>query len=233
MSERDGLLAAVLADPAADLPRLVYADYLDDTGDTLDRARAELIRTQVELARAGPDSPHHLTLRAVEQRLLELHAKDWLRPLRGKGEPFQNSGAHGQFRRGFVEVVWMPALVYARRAEKLMARVPVRELRLTMANLDGLALALAHPATARLPGLELSGLQLGDAAAFQLVESAAWRQSLEVVRVRACNLTAAAAEAMVESPAPKLRELDATENAIPPEWVARLKARYGAGAVHA
>ena len=233
MTERDALLAAVLADPAADLPRLVYADYLDDYGDALERARAELIRTQIELTRAEPDSLHYLALRSVERRLLDLHTKDWLRPLRMKGEPFQNSGAHGQFRRGFVEVVWMPALVYARRAEKLLARVPVRELRLTMANLDGLALALAHPATAKLPGLELSGLQLGDAAAFQLVESAAWRQSLEVVRLRACNLTAAAAGAMVESPAPKLRELDLAENAIPPEWLARLRGHYGPGAVRA
>ena len=44
----DALLAAVRADPDADLPRLVYADHLDDTGDV---DRAEFIRVQCELAR--------------------------------------------------------------------------------------------------------------------------------------------------------------------------------------
>jgi uncharacterized protein (TIGR02996 family) len=41
------LLAAVRADPADDLPRLVYADWLEERGEV---ERAELIRVQVELS---------------------------------------------------------------------------------------------------------------------------------------------------------------------------------------
>lgn len=47
LTERDALLAAVLAAPDDDLPRLVYADWLDEHGE--DRW-ADLIRVQCELA---------------------------------------------------------------------------------------------------------------------------------------------------------------------------------------
>ena len=42
-----GLLDAILADPADDAPRLVYADWLDENGQA---ERAEFIRLQVALA---------------------------------------------------------------------------------------------------------------------------------------------------------------------------------------
>ncbi len=51
MTTHDALMAAVLASPDDDLPRLVYADHLDERDGPGDRERAEFIRTQVELAR--------------------------------------------------------------------------------------------------------------------------------------------------------------------------------------
>src|SRR5947209_6043535 len=48
MSESDPFLAAILGAPDDDLPRLIYADWLDERGDP---ARAEFILLQVELAR--------------------------------------------------------------------------------------------------------------------------------------------------------------------------------------
>ena len=55
MSDHAAFLNAVLERPDDDLPRLVYADYLDETGEP---NRAEFIRVQIELARlalaAGP-----------------------------------------------------------------------------------------------------------------------------------------------------------------------------------
>ena len=44
---RPALLAAVAADPDADLPRLLLADWLDDHGES---DRAEFVRLQVEWA---------------------------------------------------------------------------------------------------------------------------------------------------------------------------------------
>ena len=48
MSERDAMLAAIIANPADDLPRLVYADWLDENGES---ERAEFIRIQIMLSR--------------------------------------------------------------------------------------------------------------------------------------------------------------------------------------
>lgn len=45
MSDRDALILGIAADPLNDLPRLVFADWLDDFGTTdLDRATSEYIR---------------------------------------------------------------------------------------------------------------------------------------------------------------------------------------------
>ena len=44
-----GLLRAILDDPHDDVPRLVYADWLEEHGDETERVRAEFIRVQIEL----------------------------------------------------------------------------------------------------------------------------------------------------------------------------------------
>ena len=58
MSHDDAFLAAIVDRPDDDLPRLVYADYLDETGDA---ERAEFIRVQCDLARTGPADPAAMT----------------------------------------------------------------------------------------------------------------------------------------------------------------------------
>jgi uncharacterized protein (TIGR02996 family) len=51
-NQGDALLAAILDDPDDDAARLVYADWLEETGGQAERDRAEFIRVQVALARA-------------------------------------------------------------------------------------------------------------------------------------------------------------------------------------
>src|SRR5215208_5534217 len=51
MTVEQGLLQAVCDDPEDDVPRLVYADRLEETGDPEKSARADFFRTQIELAR--------------------------------------------------------------------------------------------------------------------------------------------------------------------------------------
>ena len=48
MSDQD-FLKLILADPEADSPRLVYADWLDEKGDM---AKAEFVRVQCEAHRS-------------------------------------------------------------------------------------------------------------------------------------------------------------------------------------
>ena len=48
MSDEDALLAAIAAHPEEDTPRLMYADWLDENGQSL---RTEFIRVQIEVSR--------------------------------------------------------------------------------------------------------------------------------------------------------------------------------------
>jgi uncharacterized protein (TIGR02996 family) len=50
MTERDALLAAILDNPKDDMPRLVFADWLQEYGDgDLDRATEEFIRLSIRM----------------------------------------------------------------------------------------------------------------------------------------------------------------------------------------
>jgi uncharacterized protein (TIGR02996 family) len=73
-------LQVICADPDADGPRLLYADYLDEKGDPASVARAEFIRVQCAMAAAEPTDPVVADLALREQALLEAHWRDWLKP---------------------------------------------------------------------------------------------------------------------------------------------------------
>ena len=64
----ESFLRAIIADPADDLPRLVYADWLDENGDP---DRAEFIRVQCELAKLPEDDPRRPGLEDREHDLLD------------------------------------------------------------------------------------------------------------------------------------------------------------------
>lgn len=95
MTTEEALLAAVLAAPNDDLPRLVLADHYE--GELGQPERAEFIRVQVEIAKVqacpvphnggtgtGPD-PAKLKrerlaeLKKREKELLNAHYVEWLR----------------------------------------------------------------------------------------------------------------------------------------------------------
>jgi uncharacterized protein (TIGR02996 family) len=80
-------LAAIRAAPEDDAPRLVYADWLDEHGQS---ERAEFIRVQVELARR-----ESADLRAREAELLARHHDDFAGRLLAPGFRFR-------FGRGFI-----------------------------------------------------------------------------------------------------------------------------------
>ena len=53
MDDRRALMAAIIANPDEDTPRLALADWLQEHGDKYDQARAAFIRLQIEADRAG------------------------------------------------------------------------------------------------------------------------------------------------------------------------------------
>ncbi|WP_171471338.1 TIGR02996 domain-containing protein [Frigoriglobus tundricola] len=74
--DEQALLAAVIAHPDEDTPRLMYADWLDENADALPtrdpkemRLRAEFIRAQIEAARLPPNDPG---AKALRDRIAEL-----------------------------------------------------------------------------------------------------------------------------------------------------------------
>jgi uncharacterized protein (TIGR02996 family) len=107
MTTSEALLSAVLANPADDLPRLVYADYLEENGE---RERAEFIRVQCEIADIDRK-------RMVKERIpggsvaVRAVAARRERELRPKGDRlYWGTGPYDyitgfEFRRGFVAEV--------------------------------------------------------------------------------------------------------------------------------
>ncbi len=125
MHEAD-LLAAVLARPDDDEPRLVYADWLQERDDP----RGELIALQIQLTRMPAADPEARWLRAREKVLFDTHGVPW-RAAFGLGADVQLA-----WSRGFVEKVsWVNDITAPARfvadAPELLACAPVRIVELT------------------------------------------------------------------------------------------------------
>jgi len=118
MSERDGFLRAIAADPADDTVRLAFADWLDEHGDP---DRAEFIRVQIQLGNANRKSPRHAKLAARERKLLDAHQAEWLGPL---PRPGGNEAFEPVFRRGFVESASIHGRVLAEHADAVRDHCP-------------------------------------------------------------------------------------------------------------
>jgi uncharacterized protein (TIGR02996 family) len=123
LTEPDPLLAAVLAAPDDDAPRLVYADWLDEHGRP---ERAQFIRLQVELARLPKHEPRREVLARKAGRLLDLHRDEWLAEL-----PQIDGVTWGAFERGFVAAAWVRSVAHFDGvAARVWAAAPVRALEL-------------------------------------------------------------------------------------------------------
>jgi uncharacterized protein (TIGR02996 family) len=93
-------LAAICASPDDDLPRLVYADWLDEHGDP---ARAEFIRLQCHTARVGKLDPTWAPAKLREYDLFKANEATWRTP---------TASAEGRmlmdrWRRGFPRAVML------------------------------------------------------------------------------------------------------------------------------
>jgi uncharacterized protein (TIGR02996 family) len=141
-TEGDMLLRDVVEHPEDDVPRLIYADWLEEHGTKADAARAEFIRVQCALARLDEDHPRHRDLKQRESELLGSHQDRWLAELP------ELPGVRWQgFSRGFVDKAFMKNLkAFRTQGEAMFAAAPVETV-----YFQGLT-----PKTAR----ELAGLPL-------------------------------------------------------------------------
>jgi uncharacterized protein (TIGR02996 family) len=202
MRDDEAFLRAIIDNPDDDLPRLVYADYLDERGD---HERAEFIRVQCELAKLPPDDPRARRLRNREQELLAEHRRrEWAGPLTEFAD-------HFEYRRGFIEGVGLSAAAFLRHAETLWTVAPINEVRLVDAweEIDKLA---ASPHLGRIRGLAMPCNYLRDEDISRLVESP-YLTRLEQLDLSHNHFRTSGAEALAASPhLPSLRSLDLSVN---------------------
>jgi uncharacterized protein (TIGR02996 family) len=111
MNDGDALLAAIIANPDDDTPRLVYADWLQENGQP---ERAEFIRLQCPTSGASADNPATVA-RAFD--LEERYSAKWLVGLPSSG------GVNWTFRRGFPEILHIAGEFLMERYEKF-SRIP-------------------------------------------------------------------------------------------------------------
>src|SRR6476646_10103294 len=111
-------LRDVIENPDDDAPRLIFADWLDDNGDS---DRAEFIRLQVERDRLPAHSVRSWQLRARERKLEQQHGERW----RGTLAAITSETT---FRRGFVEAAKLGVRQFINHAGELFALAPVRRV---------------------------------------------------------------------------------------------------------
>src|SRR4051812_6593207 len=115
MSDHAAFWSAVAAAPDDDLPRLIYADWLDERGDV----RGEFIRLQIAEARGAATADEVARADAWGRQ----HAHEWAG---GVAE----HALVWEFRRGFVDRVIMNAGEFLTCGDPLLAAHPVRRLTL-------------------------------------------------------------------------------------------------------
>jgi uncharacterized protein (TIGR02996 family) len=227
MTTADAFLQAILDDPDADAPRLVFADWLEEHGDA---ERAEFIRVQCALDRP-PSGGHVADLWARQGDLLAVHEGEWAAP----ANEFALSWI---FRRGFIDEIQVEKQAFPAVAEALFRRHPVRRVRL-YGGREGLharasfALALAYcPQLDRLRSLDLSGNFLGSDGVRALAVSP-YLTRLRDLDLSHSRIGDAGARALAESDLlPRLVRLDLSGNDIGPAGVRALEQALEVRAAH-
>jgi uncharacterized protein (TIGR02996 family) len=123
MSLTNAFLQAIIAEPEDDTPRLIYADWLEDHAGPDGAARAALIRAQVRLGQLPEEHPDRPALEDEADDLLAQHEERWAAEV-------SRIALEWDWRRGFIEQVTVSADAFREQGEELLARNPVREVRL-------------------------------------------------------------------------------------------------------
>ncbi len=118
-SESNSFLAEVIADPDNDIPRLIYADWLEEQGSP----RGEFIRVQCELNQISDLDPRWLDLQFRSNELLEKHGEQWAKEI---GQDVRKC----VYTRGFIETITILARTLQKDGNKLFQSFPVRWIRL-------------------------------------------------------------------------------------------------------
>src|SRR5262249_12216453 len=128
---RDALLSAIRESVEDDLPRLAYADWLEENGEP---ELAEFIRVECRLAGMPDDHPERRPLFRRDLEPLSAFKDTWVGPVR-------HECIFWEVRRGFLDEVSTTAANFLGHSEQIFRRHPLRVARLGVVedDLDGLA----------------------------------------------------------------------------------------------
>jgi uncharacterized protein (TIGR02996 family) len=214
VADRDAFLAAIAAAPADDLPRLVYADWLDDRGDA---DRAAFVRRQVAGRPAGDP------------------AVEWLGPL-------AQWVYHADYARGMPEHLVLSAAAWLRHGERIRRLAPVRSVALLGAG-RSLHDLVGGPHLRGLAGLHLTGAMLSDDG-IDLLARCRHLSGLTTLKLGHNDVSDSGAADLADSPhLGRLETLVLRDNGVTlagamflmhSKWLPRLKALdLSANAIHA
>ena len=200
MNDSD-FLAEILANPHDDVPRLVYADWLEEQG----HPRGEFIRIQCELAAGVEGEERRIDLQVRERDLLDEFDEEWAGTV-------PSLVTRHVFLRGFVEYVVMAMQEFSDRAEELFQLAPIRHAMLNCRrSADTVALAECLQLE-QLNGLVLSGVD--DTGIKRIFRNRSFFQ-LERLILSQNRLHDSSVEALAECPSLiNLKVLDLSHNAL-------------------
>jgi uncharacterized protein (TIGR02996 family) len=163
MNTNEALLQAIWNDPDEDTPRLVYADFLEETGDESDIARAKYIRLDIELAKYGPlmdDFDEEVMNREQPQwdelsdqcwKYRQKYSKIWNQKLFGKPSPYYLF----ETERGFIRQLRFQCEIPIPWIEEVLDQEPVFTLSLLDPLQEGMEALAASPLFSRIRKLKL------------------------------------------------------------------------------
>lgn len=139
MSEHAALLRAILEDPACDVRRLAFADFLDERGSRADRDRAEFIRTQIAIARrrdmkclrTAVDTLWHSFTSFCRREVCKLRRREYETSKRYCYTAWKPEGFYPTYSRGFVSEVLAHSTVALSPYYSPFRESPVTRVRLT------------------------------------------------------------------------------------------------------
>lgn len=217
-TDAEPFLQRIRAYPDDDVPRLIFADWLDEQARWLPpaqrdaaAARAEFIRVQIALSQltdepTGPDATDHLKLRLAERALLDAYGAEWR-------APFNGLATGPEFHRGFVEEVKIEARQYLRHAPELFAAGPIRHVHMmdVGSHIQGV---FQSSYLGRLRGLTVWAQHAGERLA-RAVARCPHLTELRVLNLGRNRLGDDSAEHLAGSPGlAGLEELDLSENDV-------------------
>lgn len=155
MSQDQALLRAIIDSPDDDAARLVYADWLEEHGQS---ERAEFIRVQIHRENLPADDAERSPLREREREILAQHEDAWRREL-----PRLSGVNWHRFWRGFVSGADVACWKHFRRGyDSLCSATPVQFLRVFSISVPQIRELLQMPLLRHLRGLGITTSEMTD-----------------------------------------------------------------------